>query len=187
MNLLQQNFFQLFNLPEHFHLDLNTLDQAYRLVQNQVHPDRHIHAGAAQQRLAQQWASHANEAYRTLRQPLARAAYLCGLRGQDVHNEESAIPVKMPLDFLMQQMTWREALTDAMDCRDLKTLTLLRDEVKTVQQKEFEQVATQLDVNNHVEIAVVGVRKLLFIEKIMAELDRNIEVLKNNHGSATNF
>ncbi len=186
MNLLQQNFFQLFNLPECFHLDLNALDQAYRLVQNQVHPDRHIHAGAVQQRLAQQWASHANEAYRTLRQPLARAGYLCRLRGQDVHNESSS-SVKMPADFLMQQMTWRETLADAMHCGDLKTVTMLRDEVNVAQQKEFEQVARQLDVNNNVETAVVGVRKLIFIEKIMAELDRNIEVLKNNHGSATNF
>jgi DnaJ-domain-containing protein 1 len=50
------------------------------IAQSQAHPDRFANAGDAERRVAMQWAAHANEAYRTLRQPLKRAIYLLHLR-----------------------------------------------------------------------------------------------------------
>ncbi|MFX5957017.1 Fe-S protein assembly co-chaperone HscB, partial [Acinetobacter baumannii] len=79
------------------------------------HPDRFAHAGDAERRVAMQWAAHANEAYRTLRQPLKRAIYLLSLRGIDI---QAANNTAMAPDFLMQQMEWREALQDAIQQRD---------------------------------------------------------------------
>ena len=67
--------FQLFDLPPSFALDMAALDAAYRRVQGQVHPDRFAAGTAAENRVAMQWATQANEAYRTLKSPLKRAAY----------------------------------------------------------------------------------------------------------------
>ena len=68
--------FDLFHLPQRFAVDPRALDEAYRTVQAQVHPDRFAAAGEAQKRGAMQWASQANDAYQTLKQPLKRAVYL---------------------------------------------------------------------------------------------------------------
>ena len=46
------------------------------------------------------------KAYQTLRNPLKRARYLLSLHGVDTQEETNTA---MPMDFLMQQMEWREA------------------------------------------------------------------------------
>jgi len=48
MATLNDSHFALFNLPTHFALDPRELDEAYRAVQAEVHPDRFAAAGDAQ-------------------------------------------------------------------------------------------------------------------------------------------
>ena len=72
---LTADFFSLFGLPKTFRLNLSELDSRYRDVQAQVHPDRFANAAEAERRLSMQWATRANEAYMTLKKPLARAHY----------------------------------------------------------------------------------------------------------------
>jgi molecular chaperone HscB len=62
-----QNHFELFQLPQQFAVDSAQLDRAYREVQNTVHPDKFVQASEAEKRVAMQWATHANEAYQTLK------------------------------------------------------------------------------------------------------------------------
>ena len=75
------NYFELFNLPVQFAIDRNSLDNAYREIQNLVHPDRFVTATEAEKRTAMQWATMANDAYQILRDPLRRSIYLCELNG----------------------------------------------------------------------------------------------------------
>ena len=79
----QQNFFQLFGLPEHYRLDNAQLDLQYHALQTQVHPDKFAHLSDAERRLSMQWATRANEAYQTLRNPIRRGRYLLELNGVD--------------------------------------------------------------------------------------------------------
>ena len=80
---LKQDYFALFGLTPAFALEGERLESAYREIQARVHPDRHAHLSDAEKRLAMQWATHANEAFRTLRSPLLRGAYLLSLQGVD--------------------------------------------------------------------------------------------------------
>jgi molecular chaperone HscB len=61
--------FALFGLNQAFRLDLSDLDSRYRDIQAQVHPDRFVNAGDAERRMSMQWATHANQAYLTLKKP----------------------------------------------------------------------------------------------------------------------
>ena len=101
---LAKNHFSLFGLPQAFAIDPAALDSAYRAVQAEVHPDRFAGANDAERRRAVQFSAQVNEAYQTLRAPLARARYLLGLKGIDVGAESNTA---MPADFLMAQMEWR--------------------------------------------------------------------------------
>ncbi len=106
---IPRNHFELLGLPVSYTVDAAALDDAYRELQGRVHPDRFASASEAERRVAMQWATRANEAYRTLRNPIDRARYLLGLKGFDTGEESNT---SMPPDFLMQQMEWRESVED---------------------------------------------------------------------------
>lgn len=161
-----QNHFELFDLPVCFSIDLTVLERAYYEVQNQVHPDKFSVATDAEKRVAMQWATRANEAYQTLRNPLKRAAYLCELHGVDLQVESNT---SMPREFLMQQMTWREALEDARADRDESALGELESQLRDARTTLIEQIATQLD-SADVASAALQVRKLMFVEKFGEEI-----------------
>ena len=85
----QQNHFRLFGLPEQFALDLDDLSERYLRLRQTVHPDLYATAGEREKRLSLQASTQVNEAYQTLKDPLARARYLMTLLtgGQDAVQE----------------------------------------------------------------------------------------------------
>lgn len=170
-----QNHFELFQLPQRFAVDMAALDKAYREVQSQVHPDRFVNATDAEKRVAMQWATRANEAYQTLRNPFKRAAYLCELNGIDMQVESNTA---MPRDFLMQQMEWREALEDARESKDLEALEELETELRTARKSKVEWIGELLDAHDYDE-AAHGVRQLMFLEKFGAEVHAALEKLES--------
>jgi len=90
-----RNHFQLFGLPEHFRVEPGALDRAYQELQSDVHPDRYATAGVTEQRLALQASARVNEAYRSLKDPVARAQYLLSLHGVNAVDETDT---RLPLD-----------------------------------------------------------------------------------------
>jgi molecular chaperone HscB len=175
MSSIQDSHFDLFHLPARFTLDLEALEHAYRTVQAQVHPDRFAAAGDAQKRIAMQWATRANEAYQTLRDPLKRATYLLSLRGIDVGASENT---SMEPAFLMQQMEWRERVEDAADARNVGALIALQDELRDEERLRFERLAVLLDTSAD-QPAAEAVRQLMFLERVSAEIGHQIERLEH--------
>jgi molecular chaperone HscB len=161
-----QNHFDLFHLPQRFMIDTMALDKAYREVQNRVHPDKFVNATNAEKRVAMQWATRANEAYQTLKNPFKRAAYLCELNGIDLQIESNTA---MPGDFLMQQMEWREALEDAKSMKDIGALEKLDKELQHARKAEVKQIGDLLDASDFAN-AAQHVRKLMFLEKFALEI-----------------
>src|SRR4030067_868841 len=111
----QQNYFDLFGLAQFCQVDITQLEQQSRALQALVHPDKSAHLPDAEQRLAMQRATLVNEAYQTLRNPLRRARYLLSLHGVDIQEENNTL---MPPDFLLAQLEWREAVSEAQQARD---------------------------------------------------------------------
>jgi len=173
MATLNDSHFALFNLPTHFALDPRELDEAYRAVQAEVHPDRFAAAGDAQKRIAMQWATRTNEAYRTLKNPLARATYLLHLRGIDVGAEDNTA---MEPAFLMQQIEWREAIEDAAAARHAGELERLLAELRDEQAQRFAKLASWLDSDAN-QPAAEAVRQLMFIARLESEIETQLDRL----------
>jgi molecular chaperone HscB len=169
-----QNHFELFGLARRFHMDREALDLAWRTVAAEVHPDRFAHAGDAEKRVALMMATRVNEAYHTLKSPLARARYLLALAGVDTQEESNT---SMPVDFLMEQIEWREAIEDAQsagDCALLEQLaTRLRQETDTLEAA----LEDALDQSGDLDLATVLVRKCRFMEKLGQEIDDAVDNL----------
>ena len=170
---LGDNDFVLFDLPECFALDRADLDVRWRRLQGTAHPDRFAGEGATSQRLAMQWSVRINEAYRRLREPLTRAAYLCELRGAPIAAHTNTA---MPADFLMQQMAWREALAEA---EDDPALARLDAEVRAAELALLGKLAVLLDDQAAPALAAEGVRALMFINRFRADLGARIDVLRD--------
>ncbi|HKU00395.1 MAG TPA: Fe-S protein assembly co-chaperone HscB [Paraburkholderia sp.] len=174
LSSLSDSHFVLFGLPEQFALQADALDHAYRAVQAQVHPDRFAAAGEAQKRVAMQWATRANEAYQTLRDPLKRATYLLHLRGIDVGAENNTA---MEPAFLMQQMEWREAIEDAVGAKNVDALDALAAELRDDERARLAKLGALLDSGSN-QPAAEAVRQLMFVERVAAEVDVQIERLE---------
>ncbi len=163
--------FALFGLPRRFDIDADALSQAWRRVQALVHPDRFAGAGAAQARLAMQWSTLVNTAYRTLLDPLSRAAYLCELRGVLIDAERNTA---MPREFLDQQMQWREQLDEARDSGDAQQLRQLARQVEQHRAGLMRELARLLDSDpadtGAARQAASEVRVLMFLDKFRRDL-----------------
>lgn len=169
-----RNHFELLGLPPRYAMDAAGLEQRYRELQSQVHPDRFASASEAERRVAMQWATRANEAYRTLRDPVARARYLLSLKGFDTGEESNT---SMPADFLMQQMEWRETVGEARDARDAEALERLRRELAGAREEMLAMLARALDGDANYDAGCSLVRKLRFLEKLEQEIDDAVELL----------
>ncbi len=171
---LQASDFALFGLPERFAIDLAALDARWKQLQGAAHPDRFASDTAAAQRVAMQWAIRINEAYRRLRDPLARAGYLCTLHGVDLQAENNT---SMPAAFLMQQMEWRDALSDATS---LDAVDALSDEVTASRQATLQSLQAQIDGAAQPDWAAIAgtVRGLMFVDKFMNDIDRRVDSLE---------
>ena len=168
---LDSDDFELFGLPRRFDLGPAALDVRWRGLQAEVHPDRFVAQGSAAQRLAMQWAVRVNEAYRRLKDPLQRAAYLCKLGGVDVEAERNTA---MPTAFLVEQMQWREALDDASSLAEVQALAA---QVAQRRVAGLAGLGRTLDGAGDIAAAAGMVRALMFIERFGSDIDLRLEAL----------
>lgn len=164
MNLAASDF-ELFGVPARFAQDVEQLAARWRELQRQVHPDRFAAQGAAAQRVAAQWSARVNQAWQRLREPLARASYLCELGGVRVAADGAA----MPPQFLMQQMALREALDAASTPAALDALAAQA----AAQRAQIEgDIARHIDDEHDLPAAAHSVRALMFLRRFEQELER---------------
>jgi molecular chaperone HscB len=167
-----RNHFELLGLPVAYALDAEALERAYLDLQSRVHPDRFASSGDAERRVAMQWATRANEAYRTLRNPVDRARYLLGLKGFDTGEESNTA---MPPDFLMQQMEWREVVEAGRASGDHASLEALRGEIEAARREMHSLLARALGGERNYDAGCSLVRKLRFLDRLEEEIDEILD------------
>lgn len=164
--MASEDYFKLFGLPSQFALDDEVLDATWRQLAARVHPDRYATAGAAERRVAMQWASTINDAYRTLKSPIARARYLCEQAGCDLQTESNT---RMEGGFLMRQMEWREQLDEAREAASVERADALAADIQANRRGMEQLVGGLIDDSRDYEAAAAKVREWMFIEKLLAE------------------
>ena len=81
------DYFVLFGLPRHLHVDTADLEKRFYSQSRRLHPDRFAARPAAEQADALERSSALNDAYRTLRDPIARTEYLLTLEGVQMEEQ----------------------------------------------------------------------------------------------------
>ena len=84
------DYFEIFSLPHHLTLDTAALEKSFYALSRKLHPDRFASRPAAEQEAALAASSELNDAYRTLKDPIARTEYLLKLEGIELEEQSSA-------------------------------------------------------------------------------------------------
>ena len=168
------NPFALFNLPVTFQVDSALLNERYLALQKSLHPDNFSAASAQEQRLAMQKSAEINDALRILKDPIARADSIIALNTGERENLEEKS--NKDIDFLMQQIEWRETLENIENRQDTDELTAFAQEINQIRHAILSELSTALDAQQW-NIARAITDKLRFIKKLQTEIERVEETL----------
>ena len=168
------NPFALFDLPVAFQVDSALLNERYLALQKSLHPDNFSAASAQEQRLAIQKSAEINDALRILKDPIARADSIIAINTGETENPEEKS--NNDIDFLMQQMEWRETLENIENRQDTDELTAFAKEINQTRHAILSELSTALDAQQW-DIARAITDKLRFIKKLQAEIERVEETL----------
>ena len=110
------DYFTFFGLRRRLHLDLKDLEQRFRALSRLFHPD-YFHNSSSTERLASlERSSYLNDAFRTLRDPMARLEYLLKLEGFTPKESHDAT-TKVPQGLLEEVFELNEELEAIQDMR----------------------------------------------------------------------
>ena len=168
------NPFALFDLPVVFQVDSALLNERYLALQKSLHPDNFSAASAQEQRLAIQKSAEINDALRILKDPITRADSIIALNTGKTENPEEKS--NNDIDFLMQQMEWRETLENIENRKDTDELTAFTQEINQIRHAILSELSTAL-TEQQWDIARAITDKLRFIKKLQAEIERVEETL----------
>jgi molecular chaperone HscB len=87
---MSTDYFTLFSLPQHLHIDLAALEKTFYAQSRRLHPDRFASQPPEAQQAALAASSQLNDAYRTLRDPILRTEYLLSLQGIQLEEQSRA-------------------------------------------------------------------------------------------------
>ena len=124
--------FSALGVAPRYDLDLGALERQHRALSRALHPDRYAGRAPAERREALGRAIAVNEAWRALRDPVARAEALLQTLGV-----EGPEPPASP-EFLGEMMEERETLAEARAARDLPRV---RELARAMREKENALVA----------------------------------------------
>jgi molecular chaperone HscB len=87
---MSTDYFTLFSLPQHLHINLAALEKTFYAQSRKLHPDRFASQPPEAQQAALAASSQLNDAYRTLRDPILRTEYLLSLQGIQLEEQSRA-------------------------------------------------------------------------------------------------
>jgi molecular chaperone HscB len=117
------DYYAFLGLPRQLNIDMSVLEQRFRDLSRQYHPDYFYNAPPKERLAALEKSSHLNDAYRTLRNPVSRIEYLLKLEGlplasPNVGADLRAGQPKVPPSLLEEVFALNEELDEIRDLRE---------------------------------------------------------------------
>lgn len=110
------DYFAFFGLTRGLSIDLKDLEQRFRRLSRQFHPDFYGNATTTERLASLERSAYLNDAYRTLRDPVARLEYLLKLEGY-APKESREASAQVPPGLLEEVFELNEELENIQDMR----------------------------------------------------------------------
>ena len=109
-------YFAIFSLPPHLVLDTRALEKSFYALSRRLHPDRFASQSPQAQAAALAESSRLNDAYRTLKDPIARTEYLLKLEGIELEEQsKSATELARTTGTAKKQVVPEDLLEEAFE------------------------------------------------------------------------
>src|SRR5712671_4315042 len=140
------NYFSLFGLPRKLWIEMPNLEKKFLELSWKLHPDKFVNASAADQELSLKGSSELNDAYRVLRDPVARVEYLLeieGMRKEGEHKQQA------PPELLEEVFALNESLDELREAKASGSdLASLKSRLELAEQN-FQKKLGEVDVRLH--------------------------------------
>ncbi len=110
------DYFAFMGLPHRLNLEAAELEQRFRALSRQFHPDFFYNATPAERRASLERSSYLNDAYRTLRDPVMRLQYVLQIEGLAPQGPAEASR-QVPPALLEEVFALNEELDEVRDAR----------------------------------------------------------------------
>jgi molecular chaperone HscB len=141
----QIDYFELFEMPRKLWIEMGSLEQKFLQLSWKLHPDNFVNATPQEQELSLKRSSELNDAYRVLRDPIARVEYLLGLEGMRKEGEHKQ---QAPPELLEEVFELNESLDELREAKasggDLATLKSHLESARKNFQEKLGAVDAQL-------------------------------------------
>src|ERR1700740_1887499 len=139
---LKSDHFSLFALPRKLWIEMSTLEKKFLELSWKLHPDKFVNASAEEQELSLRRSSELNDAYRVLRDPVARVEYLLELEGTRKEGEHKQ---QAPPELLEEVFELNESLDELREAKASGgDLTALESRLEAAQ-KNFQEKLGEVD------------------------------------------
>ena len=187
---LRSDHFSLFSLPRKLWIEMSALEKKFLELSWKLHPDKFVNASPEEQETSLKRSSELNDAYRVLRDPVARVEYLLAIermRKEGEHKQQAPPELLEEVFELNESLDeLREAKASGSDLASLKSR--LESEEKNFQEKlrevdaQLQETAKQWDAavdanasDNDREAIMVRLNELLNRRSYIRNLVTNVQ------------
>src|SRR5499425_2802194 len=108
------DYFAIFGLPRKLWIEMSELEQKFLQMSWKLHPDNFVNASEEERELSLKRSSELNDAYRTLRDPIARVEYLLAIEGERKEGEKKQ---QAPPELLEEVFELNESLDELREAQ----------------------------------------------------------------------
>ena len=110
----KEDHFAVFGLPRQLWIAMGELEQKFLQLSWKLHPDNFVNATEQERELSLKRSSELNDAYRTLRDPIARVEYLLAIEGERKEGEKKQ---QAPPELLEEVFELNESLDELREAK----------------------------------------------------------------------
>src|SRR5256714_618676 len=111
---LKADYFSTFGLSRKLWIEMGALEQKFLQLSWKLHPDNFVNASEQERELSLKRSSELNDAYRTLRDPIARVEYLLAIEGE---RKEGETKQQAPPELLEEVFELNESLDELREAK----------------------------------------------------------------------
>jgi molecular chaperone HscB len=108
------DYFSLLELPRKLWIEMPALEQKFLQLSWKLHPDKFVNRSEEEKELSLQLSSELNDAYRALRDPIARVEYLLAIEGERKEGEKKQ---QAPPELLEEVFELNESLDELREAK----------------------------------------------------------------------
>lgn len=136
------DYFTLFEMPRQLWIEMSGLEKKFLQLSWKLHPDNFVNATEQERELSLKRSSELNDAYRTLRDPIARVEYLLAIEGERKEGEKKQ---QAPPELLEEVFELNESLDELREAKaEGGDLTSLKENLESAE-KSFQEKLKEVD------------------------------------------